>query len=127
MALIGMVNGQTYAQITAAGRGTLEGRDRTRCPRRLRGLSQPAPINSAAPSRSPATCAIHTPPTPIPRPTPNTRSSWAAWRSCATRSTGASSIPCAGQALSPDDPRMRALESYILAQRKGKVLEYGKR
>ena len=35
--------------------------------------------------------------------------------------------PVRGTALSPDDPRMRALESYILAQRKGKVLEYGKR
>lgn len=35
--------------------------------------------------------------------------------------------PVRGKALVPDDPRMRALESYILAQRKGKVLEYGKR
>jgi thiosulfate dehydrogenase len=28
--------------------------------------------------------------------------------------------------LAADDPRMRALEAYILAQRKGKALEYGK-
>lgn len=34
--------------------------------------------------------------------------------------------PVRGRALSTDDPRMRALESYILAQRKGKALEYGK-
>ncbi|HVH45712.1 MAG TPA: hypothetical protein VM925_25330 [Labilithrix sp.] len=34
--------------------------------------------------------------------------------------------PVRGKALAADDPRMRALESYILAQRKGKVLEYGK-
>jgi thiosulfate dehydrogenase len=34
--------------------------------------------------------------------------------------------PVRGKALSSDDPKMRALESYILAQRKGKVLEYGK-
>jgi cytochrome c5 len=34
--------------------------------------------------------------------------------------------PVRGKALSPDDPRMRGLEAYILAQRKGKVLEYGK-
>jgi len=34
--------------------------------------------------------------------------------------------PVRGKALSADDPRMRAMEAYILAQRKGKVLEYGK-
>jgi hypothetical protein len=34
--------------------------------------------------------------------------------------------PVRGKALAADDPRMRALEAYILAQRKGKVLEYGK-
>lgn len=34
--------------------------------------------------------------------------------------------PVRGKALSTDDPRMRALEAYILAQRKGKTLEYGK-
>ena len=34
--------------------------------------------------------------------------------------------PVRGKALSSDDPRMRAMEAYILAQRKGKVLEYGK-
>ncbi len=34
--------------------------------------------------------------------------------------------PVRGKALASDDPRMRALESYILAQRKGKALEYGK-
>jgi cytochrome c len=34
--------------------------------------------------------------------------------------------PVRGTALATDDPRMRALEAYILAQRKGKVLEYGK-
>jgi hypothetical protein len=28
--------------------------------------------------------------------------------------------------MSSDDPRMRALEAYIIAQRKGKTLEYGK-
>ncbi len=35
--------------------------------------------------------------------------------------------PVRGTRLAPDDPKMRALESYILAQRKGKVLDYGKR
>jgi hypothetical protein len=34
--------------------------------------------------------------------------------------------PVRGEALPPDDPKMRALEAYILAQRKGKVLDYGK-
>ena len=34
--------------------------------------------------------------------------------------------PVRGTPLDSDDPRMRALESYILAQRKGKTLEYGK-
>ncbi|MFT3925422.1 MAG: cytochrome C [Myxococcales bacterium] len=35
--------------------------------------------------------------------------------------------PVRGTALSADDPRMRALESYLYAQRKGRTLEYGKR
>jgi cytochrome c5 len=34
--------------------------------------------------------------------------------------------PVRGKAMSSDDPRMRALEAYIIAQRKGKTLEYGK-
>jgi hypothetical protein len=34
--------------------------------------------------------------------------------------------PVRGKPLASDDPRMRALESYILAQRKGKSLDYGK-
>jgi hypothetical protein len=34
--------------------------------------------------------------------------------------------PVRGKPLAADDPKMRALEAYILAQRKGKVLEYGK-
>jgi thiosulfate dehydrogenase len=34
--------------------------------------------------------------------------------------------PVRGKPLASDDPRMRGLEAYILAQRKGKVLEYGK-
>jgi thiosulfate dehydrogenase len=34
--------------------------------------------------------------------------------------------PVRGRALASDDPKMRALEAYILAQRKGKPLEYGK-
>lgn len=34
--------------------------------------------------------------------------------------------PLRGKALASDDPRLRAVEAYILAQRKGKVLEYGK-
>ncbi len=34
--------------------------------------------------------------------------------------------PVRGKAFASDDPRMRALEAYILAQRKGKTLEYGK-
>lgn len=34
--------------------------------------------------------------------------------------------PVRGQKLAADDPRMRGIEAYILAQRKGKVLEYGK-
>lgn len=34
--------------------------------------------------------------------------------------------PVRGKALESEDPKMRALEAYILAQRKGKSLEYGK-
>ena len=34
--------------------------------------------------------------------------------------------PVRGKALAADDPKMRALEAYILAQRKGKTLDYGK-
>ena len=35
--------------------------------------------------------------------------------------------PVRGQVLAPDDPKMRALEAYITAQRKGQQLAYGKR
>lgn len=35
--------------------------------------------------------------------------------------------PVRGKPMASDDPRMRAMEAYIYAQRKGKVLEYGKR
>jgi thiosulfate dehydrogenase len=34
--------------------------------------------------------------------------------------------PVKGKALAPDDPKLRALEAYILAQRKGVPLDYGK-
>jgi len=34
--------------------------------------------------------------------------------------------PVKGKALDPNDPKLRALEAYILAQRKGVPLEYGK-
>ncbi len=34
--------------------------------------------------------------------------------------------PVKGKAMAPDDPRLRALEAYILAQRKGVPLAYGK-
>jgi cytochrome c len=34
--------------------------------------------------------------------------------------------PVRGQGLAPDSPEMRALEAYIIAQRKGKALNYGK-
>jgi thiosulfate dehydrogenase len=34
--------------------------------------------------------------------------------------------PVRGKRLEPDDPKMRALEAYILAQRKGTYLNYGK-
>ena len=34
--------------------------------------------------------------------------------------------PVRGKAFDADDPKLRALEAYILAQRKGKVLNYGK-
>lgn len=34
--------------------------------------------------------------------------------------------PVRGKALAADDPRMRALEAYVLAQRKGTALDYGK-
>jgi thiosulfate dehydrogenase len=34
--------------------------------------------------------------------------------------------PVRGKPLASDDPKMRALEAYILAQRKGKMLDYGK-
>ena len=35
--------------------------------------------------------------------------------------------PCRGEPMSGDDPRMRALEAYMLSARTGKTLEYGKR
>jgi thiosulfate dehydrogenase len=35
--------------------------------------------------------------------------------------------PVRGKVLMPDDPKMRALEAYIIAQRKGVALDYGKR
>jgi len=35
--------------------------------------------------------------------------------------------PVRGKVLAADDPKMRALEAYILAQRKGVALDYGKR
>lgn len=34
--------------------------------------------------------------------------------------------PVRGKAMAADDPRLRSVEAYILAQRKGKALEYGK-
>lgn len=34
--------------------------------------------------------------------------------------------PVRGKALDADDPKLRALEAYILAQRKGKPLDYGR-
>ena len=34
--------------------------------------------------------------------------------------------PVRGKPLAPDDPRLRALEAYILAQRKGATLNYGR-
>ncbi|HXG67180.1 MAG TPA: cytochrome C [Blastocatellia bacterium] len=34
--------------------------------------------------------------------------------------------PCRGKKLAADDPKMRALEAYIMAQRKGVPMEYGK-
>jgi hypothetical protein len=34
--------------------------------------------------------------------------------------------PVKGKAMDPNDPRLRALEAYILAQRKGVPLDYGK-
>ncbi|MBA2408543.1 MAG: hypothetical protein H0V62_01775 [Gammaproteobacteria bacterium] len=35
--------------------------------------------------------------------------------------------PVKGKVLKPDAPKMRALETYIYAQRKGTPLSYGKR
>jgi thiosulfate dehydrogenase len=35
--------------------------------------------------------------------------------------------PVRGKVLAADDPKMRALEAYIIAQRKGTALDYGKR
>ena len=35
--------------------------------------------------------------------------------------------PCRGEPMSGDDPRMRALEAYMISARAGKTLEYGKR
>ena len=34
--------------------------------------------------------------------------------------------PIKGKPLSPDDPRLRALEAYIISQRNGTALAYGK-
>ncbi|MHC4727775.1 MAG: c-type cytochrome [Planctomycetota bacterium] len=35
-------------------------------------------------------------------------------------------IPVRGERLKPDDPRMRAMEAYIMAQRSGTEMNYGK-
>ncbi|MCW5889238.1 MAG: hypothetical protein KIT14_01660 [bacterium] len=35
--------------------------------------------------------------------------------------------PVRGAKLAEDDPKMRAMEAYILAQRKGTPLDYGRR
>jgi cytochrome c len=35
--------------------------------------------------------------------------------------------PVRGPKLAADDPKMRALEAYILAQRRGTPLDYGRR
>ena len=35
--------------------------------------------------------------------------------------------PVRGKVLALDDPKMRALEAYLIAQRKGVALDYGKR
>jgi thiosulfate dehydrogenase len=35
--------------------------------------------------------------------------------------------PVRGVKLAPDDPKMRALEAYIMAQRKGAPMNYGSR
>ena len=35
--------------------------------------------------------------------------------------------PCRGEPMSGDDPRMRALEAYMISARAGKTIEYGKR
>jgi cytochrome c len=35
--------------------------------------------------------------------------------------------PVRGKVLAPDDPKMRALEAYLIAQRKGTPLDYGRR
>ena len=34
--------------------------------------------------------------------------------------------PARGKRLEPDDPKMRALEAYIMSQRKGVPMEFGK-
>jgi hypothetical protein len=34
--------------------------------------------------------------------------------------------PVRGERLEPDDPRMRAMEAYIMAQRSGIEMKYGK-
>ncbi|TMA66639.1 MAG: hypothetical protein E6J68_07295 [Deltaproteobacteria bacterium] len=34
--------------------------------------------------------------------------------------------PARGKPLADDDPRLKAMEAYILAQRKGTALEFGK-
>ncbi len=34
--------------------------------------------------------------------------------------------PVRGKRLADDDPKMKALEAYILAQRKGVALDYGR-
>jgi thiosulfate dehydrogenase len=34
--------------------------------------------------------------------------------------------PVRGKRLDPDDPHMRALEAYIMAQRSGTAMNYGK-
>jgi hypothetical protein len=40
--------------------------------------------------------------------------------------SGSAPAPVRGKPLASDDPKMRALEAYVLAQRKGKPLDYGR-
>ena len=84
------------------------------------------PTRWAARWRSPATCATPTPPTRIPETYPKFQAQLGRVVLLRNMINWCVENPVRGAKLDPDGPKMRALEAYILAQRKGTPMNYGK-